>query len=64
MYGYSSPEESIASLTDLNTQLCVESDRREQFRELIEKEGKVTGFESQIYRRDGVISGLVRVLGQ
>jgi len=52
MYGYSSPEELIADLTDISWQLYVEPGRRAEFIQLVRDNGSVLEFESQIYRRD------------
>lgn len=53
MYGYSSPEELIASVTDIERQLYVNPNHRVEFKNKLEEEGEVRGFESQIYKRDG-----------
>lgn len=53
IYGYSSPEDLINDLSDIERQLYVESDRREQFQHLMETHGMVTEFESEVYQRDG-----------
>ncbi len=53
MYGYESPAELIQSLTDIGTQLYVEGDRRAQFQKQLQENGRVTDFESEVYRRDG-----------
>jgi len=55
IYGYSSPEELIKSLTDIKHQLYVDPERRRTFRQLIDQEGAVWGFESQISRKDGSV---------
>jgi len=55
IYGFESPEALTAALRDIQQQLYVEPHRREEFLRLMHTEGKVTGFESQIYRRDGSI---------
>jgi len=55
IYGYDSAEQMLQELTNIAKQLYVDSDRRQQFISLIESNGKVAGFESQIYRRDGSI---------
>ncbi|RCJ37957.1 PAS domain-containing sensor histidine kinase [Nostoc minutum NIES-26] len=55
IYGYSSPEELMANFTDIEHQLYVEPNRRADFVRLIEQNGIVSEFESQIYRRDGSI---------
>ncbi len=53
MYGYASPEEMIASLSDIATQLYVEPQRRDDFLRMMHRAGQVTGFEAQVRRRDG-----------
>jgi sigma-B regulation protein RsbU (phosphoserine phosphatase) len=55
IYGYSSPEELIASLTDIGKSLYVDPKRRDEFIRLMQENGVVTDFESQIYRKDGSI---------
>ncbi len=55
IYGYSLPEEVTANFTDIEHQLYVDPKRRTEFIRLIEQHGKVSEFESQIYRRDGSI---------
>lgn len=55
IYGYSSPEEVTANFTDIENQLYVNPQRRAEFVRLIEENGIVSEFESQIYRRDGTI---------
>src|SRR5262249_28960107 len=55
MYGYDSPEELLAVLTDVGRQLYVQPDRREEFTSAMRQNGKVQEFESQIYRRDGTV---------
>ncbi|MBV8899662.1 MAG: GAF domain-containing protein [Verrucomicrobia bacterium] len=52
MYGYDSPAELIAALTDINRQLYVRPDRRAEFIRLVREQGQVIDFESEIYRRD------------
>jgi len=51
--GYDSLEELMSSINDLNTQFYVEPGRREEFKKLMEKQGSVVGFESEVYRKDG-----------
>lgn len=53
IYGYESPEQLIANLTDIQEQLYVEPNRRIEFKHLIEKFDTVSDFESQIYSKDG-----------
>jgi PAS domain S-box-containing protein len=55
MYGYDSPKELLAALTDISRQLYVQLDRRAEFTLAMRQSGKVLEFESQIYRRDGSI---------
>ena len=52
IYGYDSPEDLIASITDIKCQLYVDPHRRQQFAEIMHRQGTVSGFESEIYRRD------------
>jgi PAS domain S-box-containing protein len=54
IYGYSLVEEVTANFTDIE-QLYVDPNRRAEFVRLMEKNGSVSEFESQIYRRDGSI---------
>jgi PAS domain S-box-containing protein len=53
IYGYASPEELMQELKDIGGQLYVRAGRREEFRQLLHTSGVVTGFESEIYRKDG-----------
>jgi diguanylate cyclase (GGDEF)-like protein/PAS domain S-box-containing protein len=53
IYGYESPEALIAALQDIEHQLYVEPNRREEFMREMQSQGKVTNFESQVYLRDG-----------
>ena len=52
-YGYQSTDELKASVTDISRQLYVDDRRREDFVRAMAEQGSVTGFESQIYRKDG-----------
>lgn len=54
IYGYSLAEEVTANSTVIE-QLYVDPNRRAEFVRLMEKYGRVSEFESQIYRRDGSI---------
>ena len=53
IYGFDSPHELITSLHDISRQLYVDSQRREEFMQIIKARGSVTGFESQVYRKNG-----------
>src|ERR1700681_2173571 len=52
MYGYDSPDELLAALTDISGQLYVQSGRRAEFTLAMHQYQRVLQFESQIYRRD------------
>ena len=52
IYGYSSSEELIAKLTDLNRQIYVDLNWRAEFMRLMHQYGAVYNFESQAYRQD------------
>lgn len=51
--GFDSATELIASVTDIERQLYVEPDRRSEFSRIVQQQGAVWGFESQVYRKDG-----------
>jgi two-component system sensor histidine kinase/response regulator len=53
IYGYQTPEELMKSLTDISGQLYVDASRRAEFVRLLHEQNTVTGFESQVYRKDG-----------
>jgi phosphoserine phosphatase RsbU/P len=53
IYGYESPAELVASIKDIARTLYVEPGRREEFVRLMQTHDTLTGFESQIYRKDG-----------
>ncbi len=55
IYGYSSCEELMGTLTDINSQLYVYPERRAEVIHLMRTNGKVSDFESQVYRQDGSI---------
>ncbi|GFK94063.1 Phytochrome-like protein cph2 [Fundidesulfovibrio magnetotacticus] len=51
--GYDSPARLIEECTDIPSMLYVNPGRREDFRAVLEREGHVAAFESQVYRKDG-----------
>jgi two-component system, cell cycle sensor histidine kinase and response regulator CckA len=53
MFGFDSPRELIASLTNREAQSYVDPTRREEFERLLRKQGVVTHFELQVQRKDG-----------
>ena len=55
MYGYASPQDLIAHLTNLGQQLYVDPQRRTAFIQALERQRSITNFESQVYRQDGGI---------
>ncbi len=55
MFGYESPEELIASITDIATQAYVNPEDREEFMRLIQKHGEVVDHECRFKRKDGTV---------
>ncbi len=55
IYGYESAATMMAELTNIQQQLYVEPRRRQEFVQALQRDGAVTGFESQIYQRNGSI---------
>jgi len=53
MLGYDSPQELIASITDISQQVYVDPQSREELKRLLREHGTVRNFECQIYRKDG-----------
>jgi PAS domain S-box-containing protein len=53
IYGYTSPEELMSNLTNIGERLYVEEGRRHEFIRLMQENDTITGFESQIFRKDG-----------
>ncbi len=52
IYGYDSPDQLIAAVSDISHQIYVQQGRREEFTRLIQQNGIVSKFESQVYRKD------------
>ncbi|PZU95732.1 MAG: diguanylate cyclase [Pseudanabaena sp.] len=52
IYGYASVEEMIDQVQNIASDLYVESDRRQKFQQIMQEQDTITGFESQVYRRD------------
>ncbi|MBF0248631.1 MAG: PAS domain S-box protein [Alphaproteobacteria bacterium] len=66
IYGFDSPRDMLAELTDISDQLYLEPERRKQFCLSLESGGVVEDFESQVRRRDGSaiwISETARMVG-
>ena len=55
LYGYESPAEMIVTITDIGRQIYVDPHRREEFIRIMQEQGSTTGFESQVYRKDGSV---------
>ncbi len=55
MFGYDSPEEMLAGVTDIASQIYVDAADREEFKRLMTEYGKVAEFVSRNRRRDGGI---------
>jgi PAS domain S-box-containing protein len=55
IYGYDSPQELIASITNIQHQLYVEPHRCRDFITLMQQHGAVSNFESMVCRQDGKI---------
>ncbi len=53
MYGYDSPAELMASVSDIGHQVYVSPGRRAEFKRLMEEHGIVRDFQYQVYRRGG-----------
>ena len=53
MFGFASPEEMMASITDLGTQLYARSEDRERLRRLIAEHDLVENFEAETRKKDG-----------
>jgi adenylate cyclase len=53
IYGYDSPTELIVSMTDIGGKLYVDPNRRREFIATMEANQAISGFESQVYRKDG-----------
>jgi diguanylate cyclase (GGDEF)-like protein/PAS domain S-box-containing protein len=55
IYGYDSPEDLIATLTNIQQQLYTDPQRRTELIQLLEEQEEVKFFESEVYRKDGSI---------
>jgi two-component system cell cycle sensor histidine kinase/response regulator CckA len=53
MLGYDSPQDLVASITDITRQVYVDSKPREEFKRLAREQGVAPSFECQAYRKDG-----------
>ncbi len=55
MYGYSSPDDLLNSISDIRTQIYVDPSYREPFVRALAKDGFVRGFECQVFHQTGKI---------
>ena len=55
IYGYSTPEELMQSVRDISREVYVLPGRRDEFVRIMQERDTITGFESQIYRKDGTV---------
>jgi sigma-B regulation protein RsbU (phosphoserine phosphatase) len=55
IYGYDTPTQMMANVTDIARKLYVDEGRREEFVLLMQANDTITDFESRIYRKDGDI---------
>ena len=56
MLGYDSPQELMAGISTIDRQFYVDPGRRQEFINLMEKDGIVKGFESEFFCKDGTIA--------
>jgi diguanylate cyclase (GGDEF)-like protein/PAS domain S-box-containing protein len=53
MLGYDSPQELVASITDISQQVYVDPDRRTELKRLLGEQATVKNFECAVLRKDG-----------
>ena len=53
MYGYDSPEDLISSITSIDEQMYVRSRRHDELISYLKAFGRLSDFESEVYRKDG-----------
>lgn len=55
IYGFSSPEELINTISNISQQIYVNPNRRDEFMIAMQENNAVSQFESRVYRKDGQI---------
>ncbi|WP_026841287.1 PAS domain-containing sensor histidine kinase [Citrifermentans bremense] len=55
MMGYTSPEELVASITDIGTEVYVDPASYAEMQRVLAVHGRAESFETQIYRKDGSV---------
>jgi sigma-B regulation protein RsbU (phosphoserine phosphatase) len=53
IYGYATPEELMSNVTNIGKSLYVREGRRDEFVQSMQELDTITGFESEIFRKDG-----------
>ncbi len=53
MFGYDSPQDMLASVSDVSIELCTDPQQRARFIRQIREQGSVSGFEARGRRKDG-----------
>ena len=54
-FGYQSPEDMMAHVTDIGLQLYVDPEEKTKYADLRHKNGVVRGLEARFYRKDGTV---------
>ena len=52
MHGFESPHEMVTNVTDIGSQIFMSPEARQQYKEILEKEGTVVNFEFELYCKD------------
>src|SRR5918992_492520 len=55
MFGYDSPEDLLGNISNIAEQLYVDPERRTEFSRLMQQDDFVSGFEIQMFRKDGSV---------
>lgn len=55
IHGYSSPEEMIAAIKNIGTQLYVNPEDRVRLMDILEEKGRVENFEAKVFKKDGTV---------
>lgn len=55
MLGYKSAQELVDSITDIGSEIHVDSKRRAEFRRVLERSGFVNNFEAEVFRKGGKV---------
>ena len=53
IHGYDTPEELMSAISDIETQLYVNPERRKEYIRLLDEKGRIENFESEMYKKDG-----------